>query len=126
MRHGHMGIAMALGAAALMAATPVVASDDPPRPDPEPQPDPDTPVVASDAIPDRVSLEDDSPYYFPKWRQLGVRHNGGECNSVVEFCVSEGWIRTQIFHGGRPKAERGKFVTVTRRGTIEPYWRSRP
>lgn len=74
-------------------------------------------------IPDRVSLETDSPYYFPKWLDLGVRINGGESVSVVEFCVSEGWARTQIFHGGRPKMERGKYVTVTRRGTIEPYWK---
>jgi hypothetical protein len=55
-----------------------------------------------------------------------VQINGGESQSVVEFCTSEGWARTQIFHGGRPKAERGKFVTVMRRGVIEAYWRSRP
>lgn len=79
-----------------------------------------------DGIPDRVSLEADSPYYFPHWKHLGVRFNGGESSSVVEFCVSEGWCRNQVFHGGRAKKERGKFVTVTRRGTIEPYWRSRP
>jgi hypothetical protein len=124
--------AMALGlvAASMMACTPVAASDDPPRRDPEPDPEPrpDTPVgipqpAAAAAIPDRVSLEDDSPFYFPEWRKLGVRFNGGECASVVEFCVSEGWTRSQIFHGGRPKMERGKFVTVTRRGTVEPYWR---
>ena len=77
----------------------------------------------SGEIPDRVSLETDSPYYFGRWLDLGVRINGGESQSVVEFCVSEGWARTQIFHGGRPKMERGKYVTVMRRGTIEPYWR---
>jgi hypothetical protein len=74
-------------------------------------------------IPDRVSLETDSPHFFSNWPKIGVRFNTGICNSVVEFCVSEGWIRTQIFHGGRPKKERGKFVTVTRRGIVEPYWR---
>lgn len=74
-------------------------------------------------IPDRVSLEPSSPFYFPEWARLGVRINTGESASVVEFCVSEGWARTQVFHGGRPKMERGKYVTVTRKGVIEPYWR---
>lgn len=98
-----------------VGATPVAESEPEPR---EPQPPTD-----SDGIPDRVSLESDSPYYFPHWQKLGVRHDGGEMASVVEFCVSEGWCRTQIFHGGRPKAERGKFVTIKRHGSIEPYWR---
>jgi len=115
-------MAMALGAAAAMlGATPMAESDEPEKPKD------DTPVGASNGdIPDRVSLEEDSPFYFPNWRNLGVRYNGGELATVVEFCVSEGWLRKQIFHGGRPKAERGKFVTVTIRGTIEPYWRSKP
>lgn len=77
----------------------------------------------ADTPPDRVSLEPDSPFYHPDWRDLGVRYNGGELESVVEFCVSEGWCRTQIYHGGKPKEERGKFVTITRNGTIQPYWR---
>lgn len=75
-------------------------------------------------IPDRVSLEPDSPFFFAKWPKLGVRINGGESRSVVEFCVSEGWARTQIYHGGRPKLERGKRVTIRRTGTIEAYWRA--
>jgi hypothetical protein len=44
----------------------------------------------TDEIPDRVSLETDSPYFFPQWQRLGVRINGGDSVSVVEFCVSEG------------------------------------
>lgn len=83
-------------------------------------------VSLSIPIPDHVSLEPDSPHFFRHWQHLGVRFNGGECISVVEFCVSEGWMRSQVFHGGRPKTERGKFVTVQRRGTVEPYWRSTP
>lgn len=74
-------------------------------------------------IPDRVSLEEDSPFYFPAWQKIGVRFNGGDRRSVVEFCVSEGWLRTQIFHGGRPKKVDGKSVTNTLHGVIEPYWR---
>ena len=73
--------------------------------------------------PDRVCLETGSPFYDSRWENIGIRFNGGECQSVVEYCVSEGWMRSQIFHGGRPKKERGRFVTVTHRGTIEAYWR---
>lgn len=117
MRNVHPGLA-----AALLACTPVAVSED--ETPPEPRIDP--PVGSSDGIPDRVSLEEGSPHYFPHWRHLGVRFNGGESTSCVEFCVSEGWMRSQLFHGGRPKTERGKFVTVTHRGKIEPYWRSKP
>lgn len=86
---------------------------------------PKPPEIFYDAtsIPDRVSIESDSPYYFEDYTNLGVRHNCGEMASVVEFCVSEGWCRTQVFHGGRPKTERGYYVTIRRNGIIEPYWR---
>lgn len=120
-------MSLAMAAALMLPLTPVAepeARQPDPEPDPAPEPAP-APPTGSDGIPDRVCLEDGSPHYFAKWRQLGVRYNGGECNSVVEFCISEGWMRSQVFHGGRPKMERGKFVTIKRHGTIEPYWRSR-
>jgi len=121
-RHAQIALAAAcLGAG--LAVAPVAESREPDPDEPrEPKPEP---VLGPNGIPDRVSLEGNSPYFFADWRKIGVRIDGGESQSVVEFCVSEGWARTQIYHGGRPKMERGRFVTVTRRGVIEPYWRSR-
>lgn len=116
-----LGLAAAM---ATMASAPVAASEER-RPEPrEPDPEPKPPVAASKVIPDRVSLEKDSPHYFERWQKIGVRFNGAECRTIVEFCQSEGWARFQIFHGGRPKMERGRFVTQRRHGTIESYWRS--
>lgn len=126
MRRTTMGLAIAAATLASGGAlTPVAESRERKPREPEPEPEPKPAAAIPTDIPDRVSLEEDSPHYFPHWRRIGVRYNGGECQSVVEFCVSEGWMRSQVFHGGRPKQERGRFVTVTRSGTIEPYWRAR-
>lgn len=123
---GHNSI-VGLAALAAMSLGAAPAPEEEQRKQPiEPGPEPaDTPPTDSDVIPDRVSLENGSPHYFNKWRDIGVRFNGGERNSVLEFCVSEGWIRTQIFHGGRPKMERGKFIGQRLNGIVEPYWRRR-
>jgi hypothetical protein len=120
---GHIGLIGAL-ALASMASAPVVEPEERKREPREPDPEPKPPVAESKVIPDRVSLEKDSPHFFPPWQKIGVRFNGGECNTIVEFCQSEGWARFQIFHGGRPKMERGRFTTMKRHGTVEPYWRS--
>lgn len=78
-------------------------------------------------IPDRVSIEDGSNFYDRRYKHLGVRFNGREVTGVVEFCVSEGWMRQQLRDKRRRfRVERGRFVTLTYRGTVEPYWRSEP
>jgi hypothetical protein len=119
---GHIGL---IAAAAMLsaAAAPEPEDRDEFKPEPNPEPEPTRREKIANVIPDRVSLETDSPHYFPKWSKLGVRFRGGDRTSTVEFCVSEGWIRTQIFHGGRPKMERGRFVTQKLYGPVEPYWR---
>jgi hypothetical protein len=113
---------IAMIGAVLAAGTAINPIPDPPKEPPKREP----PPPGSEGIPDRVSLEEDSPFYFPHWKHLGVRIDGQESECVVEFCVSEGWARTQIFWRGQPKMERGKFVTVKRWRSIEPYWRSKP
>lgn len=126
MRHTRLGMIAGLAAVASLAAVPVApvaeSRDREPR---EPDPEPDTPVAepGPKVIPDHVSLEPASEHYFADWRKIGVRHNGMECSTVFEFCVSEGWARFLVFHGGRPKQERGRFIGTKRFGTVEAYWR---
>ena len=78
-----------------------------------------------DAIPEVVSSVPGSPYYFTRWRNLGVKLDGvAQCN-IAEFNKIEGWVRFYIRDGrGRIKRERGRPVLVTRwSDNIEPYWR---
>lgn len=75
-------------------------------------------------IPDRVSMEPDSPHFFPDYPKLGVMLNGRDSGHVVEFCKSEGWARVCQRNGqGRMKRDsRGRPITVTLQAKVEPYW----
>lgn len=82
----------------------------------------DTPSAPSDALPDRLATDPDSPYYDADIlaRNVGVRFKGEEKNNVDEYCVSEGWIRVTA---GNAKDRRGKPLTLKLSGTVEPYFR---
>lgn len=77
-------------------------------------------------IPDRVSLDTDSPHYFPWCRKVGVKIDGQVIFNCAEFCVSERWVKL-LLPGNRGvgfRKERGKFITVLKRDvTVETYWR---
>lgn len=92
---------------------------------PEPQEMEPESVQLLAEIPDRVSLEPESEFFFPGWARLGVRINGAESRSVIEFCVSEGWAQRAIYHGGKAKkGPNGRHQTRVTWGEIEPFWRS--
>jgi hypothetical protein len=46
--------------------------------------------------------------------------NGVEYNNVEEYCISQGWIRTTI---GNTLDRRGKPLTITRKGIVEPFFK---
>ena len=77
-----------------------------------------------EAIPDRVSFDPASPFFFEKFRQIGVIIDGAVIFNCAEFCVSEGWVKRIVRDAkGRVKVERGKPVSVLIRGDVRPYWR---
>jgi hypothetical protein len=76
----------------------------------------------SDAPPDRLSTDPDSPYYDADVlaRNVGVRFRGEDKTNVDEYCVSEGWVRLAV---GDKRDRRGKPLTVRLTGPVEPYFR---
>ena len=52
-------------------------------------------TVSSEELPDRLSVDPQSPYYNEAilTRDVGIRFKGVEKTNVEEYCVSEGWIR---------------------------------
>jgi hypothetical protein len=76
----------------------------------------------TDSLPDRLSTDPSSRYYDEKLlaRNIGIRINGVERTNVEEYCISEGWIRVAI---GRTVDRRGRPLTVTFKGTIEPFFK---
>lgn len=73
-----------------------------------------------DALPDRLSVDPDSPYHDAELlaRGVGVRFKGEDKTNVEEYCVSEGWVRLAL---GNRVDRKGKALTVKLQGPVEPY-----
>ena len=80
---------------------------------------------AFDAPPDRLSLDPRSPYFDEALlsRGVGIKFNGQEKTSVIEYSVSEGWIRVAA---GRSRDRYGQPMTIKLNGKVEPYFETPP
>lgn len=76
--------------------------------------------MAEDALPDRLSLDPRSPYFNEAIleRGVGITFNGQEKTGVIEYCISEGWIRVAA---GRSLDRYGQPMTIKLKGQVEPY-----
>ena len=76
----------------------------------------------SDALPDRLSTNPNSPHYDNDvlMRGVGIMFNGEEKTNVDEYCVSEGWIRVTA---GKAMDRKGNPLTIKLNGVVAPFWR---
>jgi Protein of unknown function (DUF3297) len=76
---------------------------------------------STDTPPDRLSLDPRSDYFDEALlsRGVGIKFNGQEKTSVVEYSVSEGWIRVAA---GRSLDRHGRPMTIKLQGKVEPYF----
>lgn len=74
----------------------------------------------SGQLPDRLSLDPRSPHFDEALleRGVGIRFNGQERTGVIEYCISEGWIRVAA---GRSRDRYGQPMTIRLKGKVEPY-----
>jgi hypothetical protein len=81
--------------------------------------------TTNDSPPDRLSLDPRSEHYDENLlsRGVGIRFNGQEKTSVIEYSVSEGWIRVAA---GRSRDRFGQPMTNKLKGTVEPYFENPP
>jgi uncharacterized protein DUF3297 len=77
-------------------------------------------IAMSDALPDRLSTNPQSPHYDEALleRGVGIRFNGAEKTNVEEYCVSEGWVRVVA---GKSVDRKGNPMTIKLKGIVEPY-----
>jgi hypothetical protein len=54
---------------------------------------------------------------------VGVRFKGVEKTNVVEYCVSEGWVRLSV---GNSVDRRGQPLAMKVQGPVEVYFRDAP
>ena len=75
----------------------------------------------SDSPPDRLSLDPRSEHYDESLlsRGVGIRFNGQEKTNVIEYSISEGWIRVAA---GRSLNRYGQPMTIKLNGKVEPYF----
>jgi hypothetical protein len=73
----------------------------------------------TDSPPDRLSLDPRSPFYDEALlsRGVGITFNGREKTNVIEYSISEGWIRVAA---GRSRDRYGQPMTIKLKGTVEP------
>jgi hypothetical protein len=85
----------------------------------------DTPETQADTPPDRLSLDPRSDYYDETLlgRGVGIKFNGNEKTNVIEYCVSEGWIRIAA---GKSRDRYGQPMTIKLNGKVEPYFEDVP
>jgi hypothetical protein len=76
----------------------------------------------SDAPPDRLSTDPNSPFYNEALLQrgIGIRFDGKEKTNVEEYCVSEGWIKVAA---GKALDRKGNPLTIKLKGPVEPYFK---
>lgn len=76
---------------------------------------------AGETPPDRLSLDPRSEYYDETLldRGVGIKFNGQEKTSVIEYSISEGWIRVVA---GRSRDRYGQPMTIKLKGKVEPYF----
>ena len=74
----------------------------------------------TDTIPDRLSVDPDSPHFNQELLLKGVRvkFRGEEKTNVEEYCISEGWIKVQA---GKTVDRNGKPLTLTLKGDVEVW-----
>ena len=71
-------------------------------------------------LPDRLSVDPDSPYYDADLLQheIGVRFNGVEKTNVEEYCISEGWVKVAA---GKALDRKGRPLTLKLKGPVEVW-----
>jgi hypothetical protein len=71
-------------------------------------------------VPDRLSNETGSPFHDAMHLDRGIRIllNGSERTQVVEYCISEGWIRLRTPSRDR----RGRPLVLTLTGIVEALY----
>jgi hypothetical protein len=76
---------------------------------------------ASNTPPDRLSLDPRSPFFDEDLlsRGVGIKFNGQEKTNVIEYSISEGWIRVAA---GRSRDRFGQPMTIKLNGKVEPYY----
>ena len=76
-----------------------------------------------DTPPDRLATDPKNPHHNAALleRGVGIRFNDAEKTNVIEYCVSEGWIRVAV---GTTVDRAGNPMSIKLKGKVEPYFQN--
>ena len=79
--------------------------------------------MTTNIVPDRLCVEPASEFYCPIFmRRVGVKLDDAVQNRVVEYCMSEGWVRLHTNTIRKVKVSRhGKVVAFKKHGKVRAY-----
>ena len=82
-------------------------------------------MANNDSPPDRLSLDPRSEHFNEELlsRGVGIKFNGQEKTNVIEYSISEGWIRVAA---GKSRDRYGQPMTIKLNGKVEPYYENPP
>jgi hypothetical protein len=74
------------------------------------------------ALPDHLSIDEASPHYVAAIfeHDIGIRFNDAERSDVVEYCISEGWVKVPV---GKKMDRKGNPLTIKLKGRIEAFYK---
>jgi hypothetical protein len=94
-----------------------------PPPSQRVQPNPMTDTTPDrPALPDRLSIDASSPHHVAAVfeHDVGIRFNGKDRLDVVEYCISEGWVKVPA---GKTLDRKGNPLVIKLKGTVEAFYR---
>ena len=74
------------------------------------------------ALPDRLSIDARSPHHVAAVfeHDIGIRLNDKERTDVVEYCLSEGWVKVPA---GKTLDRKGNPLLIKLKGKVEAFYR---
>ena len=73
------------------------------------------------SLPDRLSIDPRSPHHIAAVfeHDVGIRLNDKERLEVVEYCISEGWVKVPA---GKTLDRRGNPLLIKLKGKVEAFY----
>ncbi|MFT5933602.1 MAG: hypothetical protein ACI9M6_000646 [Hydrogenophaga sp.] len=74
------------------------------------------------ALPDHLSIDARSPHHVAAVfeHDVGIRFNGKDRLDVVEYCISEGWVKVPA---GKTLDRKGNPLVIKLKGAVEAFYR---
>ena len=79
-------------------------------------------AASAPPLPDRLSVDPRSPHHVAAVFEhgVGIRLNDKERSDVVEYCISEGWVKVAA---GRTVDRKGNPLMLKLKGKVEAFYK---